>query len=255
MKAALALLLCLAPALAAAQDTLAGSFAEANAAYARGDFEAAARGYERLVEAGVEDADVFYDLGLAHARLGQHGRAVADFERALSVRPGDDEALAALEASRGTLGRRRAEREGEALVEAGAPTLEGLYGWASENTLAVLVLAFEALLVLALVALFFAKGERLRIALGIVAPIAALGLAFAAVGLSARTGALDPGAAAIVVREGAPMREAPSEEASVRHEALEGERVYVTDEDGAFCRVQAGARVGWAAASDLVVLR
>lgn len=255
MRLALVSLLLLVPALASAQDTLAGSFAEANAAYARGEHEVAARGYERLIESGVEDADVFFDLGLSYARLGRHGRAIAAFERALSVRPGDAEALAALEASRGILGRRRAEREGEAYVDAGPPTLEGLYGWASENTLAILLLFFEALLVLALGALFFVKAERPRIALGIVAPISALGLAFAAVGLSARTGALDPGAAAIVVREGAPLREGPSSDASVRHEALEGERVYVTAEDGDFARVQAGARAGWIAASDLVRLR
>jgi tetratricopeptide (TPR) repeat protein len=255
VRLALASLVVLVPALASAQDTLAGSFADANAAYARGEFEVAARGYERLVESGVEDGDVFYDLGLSYARLGQHGRAVAAFERALSVRPGDAEALAALESSRGILGRRRAEREGEAYVDAGPPTLEGLYGWASENTLAVLLLLFEALLALALGSLFFVKAERPRIALGIIAPVSALGLAFAAVGLSARTGALDPGAAAIVVREGAPMREGPSGDASVRHEALEGERVYVTAEDGDFSRIQAGSRAGWIASGDLVVLR
>lgn len=255
MKALIVALALWLPAAASAQDTLAGRFGDANAAYARGEYEVAAAGYEQLVEAGVEDADVFYDLGLAYARLGQHGRAIAAFERGLTVRPGDAEALAALEASRGYLGRRRAEAEGEAVVESGPPTLEGLFGWASENTLATMVLVFEALLVLALAALFFVRGERGRIALGIVAPVSALGLAFAAVGLTARTGALDPGAAAVVVREGAPMREGPSADASVRHEALEGERVFVTAEDGDFARIQAGSRAGWIAASDLVRLR
>ncbi len=234
--------------------TLDGTFTEANAAYARGDYEVAAVAYERLVEAGVEDADVFYDLGLAHARRGAHGRAIAAFERSLRVRPGDAEVLSALEASRGTLGRRRADREGEALVESGAPTLGSLFGWASEDLLSILVLLFEALLILSLIGLFFTKAERGRIALGVTAPVAALLLAATAVGLVARTGAMDPGPSAIVVREGAPMREGPSSDASERHEALEGERVYVTGRDGAFLRIEAGTRVGWIAESDVVQL-
>lgn len=238
----------------AQETTLESTFSEANAAYARGDFELAATGYERLVEAGVEDPDVFYDLGLAHARRGAHGRAIAAFERCLRLAPSDGDALSALEASRGALGRRRADREGEALVESGAPTLGSLFGWASEDLLAALVLAFEAILLLALLGLFFTKGERARIALGITAPVAALLLAGTAVGLVARTGALDPGPPAIVIREGAPMREGPSADASERHEALEGERVYVTGEDGGFVRVQAGSRMGWIAESDLVRL-
>ena len=239
---------------AAAQDTLEGTFSAANEAYARGEYAEAAAGYERLVEAGVDDADVYYDLGLAHARRGAHGHAIAAFERSLRLAPRDPEALHALEASRGTLGRRRAEREGEAIVDSGPPTLDALFGWASEDLLAGSLLALEALLLLALLGLVVVRGERARIALGIVAPVAGLLMAGAAVGLVSRTGALDPGPAAIVVREGSPLREGPSTEARERHGAVEGERVYVTGRDGDFLRVEAGGRVGWIAAGDVVEL-
>lgn len=242
------------PGSASAQDTLEGTFAAANAAYARGENDAAAEGYERLVEAGVDDPDVYYDLGLAHARRGAHGRAIAAFERSLRLSPRDPEALAALEASRGLLGRRRAEREGEAIVDSGPPTLDALFGWASEDLLAGSLLAFEAILLIALLGLVVVRGERARIALGIVAPVAGLLLAGAIVGLISRTGALDPGPAAIVIREGAPLREGPSADARERHGALEGERVYVTGQDGEFLRVEAGGRVGWIASADVVPL-
>ena len=115
---ALALALALAPTLAHAQ-SLPALFHDANEAASLGNHRVAAVGYEQLLELGVDDADVFYDLGLAYAHLGQHGRAVAAFERAIRVRPGDAGALAGLEASRAVLGRRRAERAGEAVVDAG----------------------------------------------------------------------------------------------------------------------------------------
>jgi tetratricopeptide (TPR) repeat protein len=242
-----------APALAQSR-TLDGTFSEANAAYARGDYEQAATLYEQLVEAGVDDVDVYYDLGLCHARRGAHGRAVAAFERALRLDPRDTAALTALDASRATLGRRRAEREGEALVDTGPPALDALFGWASEDLLAMLFLILEALLTLSLAGLLVTTHERYRIALGIIAPLTALLLATTAVGLLARTGGFDPGPAAIVVREGASMREGPALDARERHQAFEGERVFITAEDGGFVRVETGSRIGWVDSSDLVRL-
>lgn len=251
---ACALVACVASPALAQTRTLEGTFSEANAAYARGDYEQAATLYEQLVEAGVDDADVYYDLGLCHARRGAHGRAIAAFERALRLDPRDADALAALDASRSTLGRRRAEREGEALVDTGPPALDALFGWASEDLLAILFLIFEALLTLSLAGLLITTHERYRIALGIIAPLAALLLASTAIGLLARTGGFDPGPAAIVVREGAPMREGPASDARERHQALEGERVFITAEDGEFLRVETGSRIGWVDQSDLVRL-
>lgn len=235
--------------------TLSDGFRAGNEAYARGEYTEAATAYERLVESGVDDPDVYFDLGLSYAHLNRHGRAVAAFERALSLRPGDAGIVAALDASRGVLGRRRAEREGEAIVDAGPSLGETLFGWAAEDTLAVLVLLFDGAFFSLILGLFFARRESSRVALGIGAPLAGLfGLALS-FGLASRSGALDPGPAAIVVREGAVVREAPAPTAEERHRALEGERVFVVGDEGEFSRVAlSGGREGWMATSDLVEL-
>ncbi len=230
-------------------------FRTANEAAFQGDHAAAARGYEQLIDVGVDDPDVFYDLGLAYAHLGRHGRAVAAFERALRARPGDDGALAGLEASRTALGRRRAEREGEAVVDAGTPFGESLFGSVSEDVLAVSVLALMALFFGLLTSLSFAEAERTRLAVGIASPLVGIALAILGFGLLARTGAFDPGPPAVVVQEDAALREGPSAAATERARALEGERAYVLDDESGFAHVVlAGGREGWVAVEDIVRL-
>jgi hypothetical protein len=246
------------PALAAAQtQSLPAIFHAANDQAATGHPAQAAEGYEQLVELGVDDPDVYYDLGLAYAHLGRHGRAVAAFERALRARPGDDGALAGLEASRAALGRRRAEREGEAVVDAGATFGETVFASISEDVLAVLVLVLTALFFGLLTALTITSRdrERLRLGLGVASPLVGIAVVVAGVGLAARAGTFDPGAPAIVVTENAPVREGPNPNATERHEALEGERAYVVDTEPGFAHVVlGGGREGWMAEGDLVHL-
>lgn len=64
------------------------TFAKANDAYAAGQYQDAVREYERLVESGVEDAEVFSNLGSAYFRLDDMGAAITNFERALRLAPG-----------------------------------------------------------------------------------------------------------------------------------------------------------------------
>jgi tetratricopeptide (TPR) repeat protein len=253
---ALALALALAPSPALAQ-SLPELFHAANEAASLGDHHTAARGYEQLIELGVDDPDVFYDLGLAYAHLGQQGRAVAAFERAVRARPGDTGALAGLEASRAVLGRRRAERQGEAVVDAGTTFGESLFVAVSEDMLAISVLALTALFfgLLAALVLVARDRERLRLGVGVATPLVGIALTLAGVGLAARAGTFDPGPPAIIVIENAPIREGPNAAATERHEALEGERAYVLGTEPGFAHVLlGGGREGWIAESDLVRL-
>jgi tetratricopeptide (TPR) repeat protein len=240
---------------ASAQGALPDMFRTANEAAFHGDHRTAAHDYEQLVELGVDDPDVFYDLGLAYAHLGEHGRAVAAFERALRARPGDAGALAGLEASRAARGRRPAPRRGAAVVDAGTPLGESLFASVSSDALAVLVLLLTATFFGLLSGLTLATRERLRLGLGVAAPLVGIALAVTSFGLAGRAGAFDPGAPAIVVTEDAPLREGPSGAATERHRALEGERAYVLGAEGGFAHVVlGGGREGWIAESELVRL-
>ena len=76
------------------------SFATANQAYAEGRFGAAAAHYESLINSGNWNANLFYDLGNAHYRLGDFGQAILNYERALALEPRHPEAEANLQLAR-----------------------------------------------------------------------------------------------------------------------------------------------------------
>ncbi len=61
------------------------AFAKANADYAAGHFQEAVNGYETLVRSGEWSANLFYDLGNAYFRVGDFGRAILNYERALAL--------------------------------------------------------------------------------------------------------------------------------------------------------------------------
>lgn len=71
-------------------------FAQANEAYRLGRWDAAAQGYRALVDQGVDDATVWYNLGNAYAQMDDLGRSRACYERALRRNPRDADARANL---------------------------------------------------------------------------------------------------------------------------------------------------------------
>lgn len=73
-----------------------GAFAAANQAYSEARFQEAAEGYESLIQSGKWNATLFYDLGNAYYRLGNFGKAILNYERALALEPRHPEAQANL---------------------------------------------------------------------------------------------------------------------------------------------------------------
>lgn len=89
-KLGLAALLIIANAFLAASSARAAGddasgFAKANQDYAAGHFQQAIDGYESLVRAKQWNAVLFYDLGNAWFRVGDRGRAILQYERALAL--------------------------------------------------------------------------------------------------------------------------------------------------------------------------
>ncbi len=72
------------------------AFAEGNRLYREGDFDGAANSYRAVLESGYESAALYYNLGNAHFRLGDVAQAVLNYERAIRLDPGDEDARANL---------------------------------------------------------------------------------------------------------------------------------------------------------------
>lgn len=68
-----------------------GLWDRANTAYLRGDYRAAVRDYEEILNRGFESAKLYYNLGNAFFKENCTGRAILNYRRALRLAPGDED--------------------------------------------------------------------------------------------------------------------------------------------------------------------
>lgn len=237
--------------LASAQgsaSSLAEVFESANVAASRGDYPKAVSGYETLVEAGVRDSDVFFNLATAFAQSGDYPRAILNYERALQVRPNDDRTRENLRNAERALEESRAEAEGEATIQRSASISEAMYGNLTENVLAYVLLVSNFF--------FFAclawgwLSRRRSTWLVISTALAGLALGLSAFGLVVKAGMLRDGPRAIAIEDRVPLREGPDERARIRGTARGGDRAEVVGIDRDYLKLQmVSGMVGWAPAS------
>lgn len=71
-------------------------FQKGNESYEAGNFDQAIEKYERIVDLGIKNSKVFYNLGNAYFRKNQHGKAILNYRRALSLDPRDEDSIANL---------------------------------------------------------------------------------------------------------------------------------------------------------------
>ena len=240
----------LVPQLAGAQ-SIEDLFKRGNEAYYRGEFAHAAQAYEQLVAIGVDDADVSYNLATAYAQQNQLGRAIQHFRRALEVRPGDDQASAGLAQAQTVLAQRRANAEGEAIIDDGRGFAETLFAPFREASLAIALLVLEAaVFVLLLLRRRWRSVDRWRRN----ASVALIGVATAgalvSAGLLTKRGVFRDGPAVVILDDRIPIREGPDVRTQQRSEAREGEPATLLEADDRFVRVRlSNGRHGWVEAS------
>jgi tetratricopeptide (TPR) repeat protein len=74
-----------------AADGLDGLAQQAQAAYVKGDFKAAADLYEQLVDRDVKTSEVYFNLGNAYYQLHDLGHALLSYRRAQTITPRDED--------------------------------------------------------------------------------------------------------------------------------------------------------------------
>jgi hypothetical protein len=77
-------------------ETASALFHKGNQSYEEGKFDQAIQEYEEILNLGIKDFRVFYNLGNAHFRRNQLGKAILNYRRALDLRPRDEDAQANL---------------------------------------------------------------------------------------------------------------------------------------------------------------
>ena len=138
-----------------AQSAAAGQYNEANALYRAGDFAAARRTYLEVVDAGVQDARLYYNLGNACFKAGKLGEAILWYERARRLVPHDEDIEANLRFA--NLVKKDRDPQVEDGLGALVAALVAAYFWPTFNQLSLLfAAAFFAIFVLG-VRWFFAQ--------------------------------------------------------------------------------------------------
>ena len=237
--------------------TLEETFTAANEAFWSGELEDAVRGYAELVDLGVRDADLFYNLGTAQARLGRLGASILNLERALLLDPAHLDAAENLAAVRSTLARRRTAGGQDADLDPPRPFWLQLLGRVTAARVGIPFLASWILLFAALSARRLTRRELARLVL----LVAAVVLATAALGsgalLASKTWydsrvqeAIAVGGDEVAVREG------PGERFRRAFSCREGDRLRVVDSERDWMLLRdAEGREGWGAARDFGRLR
>lgn len=218
-------------------ETLQSLFTAGNTAAFQGDLDGAIGRYETLVESGVRDPDVYFNLATTYGRKGELGRAVLYFERARRLAPGDGEVAKYLATTREALAQRAAARTGEATVRTRPPVREALVADIAEDTLAVLALVFDLLCFGALFARRFTHSDSVRVASLVVASLSGLLGVLALTGLAVKLGTGQPGDP-VVVLSGQTLREGPAQSAQGRGDVEEGSLAHALSQEGQWVRVR-----------------
>lgn len=226
---------------AAAGEISGAQMAEANQLYEDGQFAAAIDRYQALVDAGVQEGRLYYNLGDAYFKLGDLGRAVLNFRRAQRLLPRDGDVVANLKLARAqTLDRIEVENEG-ALVD----LVRRVIGWTTLNEAAALALAVWVLLCgLVISAVLWQRRRRLLVYLaGAVAVLLLFGLLSIGIRLLDERGQPP----AVIVAEEVALRSGPGEDYLAEFTLHAGAEVRVVERRAGWARVALpGDLQGWA---------
>jgi hypothetical protein len=135
------------------------TFVGANAAYDSGDYERAVKLYSSLLEHGIQNGHIYYNLGNAFLRNGELGRAIVSYRRCQRLLPRDEDVRANLDFAR------KSAQDALQAPEP-SPALRTLFFWhyglsRAELLRAVVLLNFALWGVLSLL-LYFRRSEVMR---------------------------------------------------------------------------------------------
>jgi hypothetical protein len=223
-------------------------YAAANDAYQAGDFAEAIRQYEALVAAGVQHEHLFYNLGNAYYRLAsqrddQLGSAIFNYERALRVAPGFEDASYNLGVAREAVAAKVVDR-----IEAaeGDPLWVSIATRLSIAQLTIGFLVLDCLLFGALVALRFLPSGFARATVMVGTVFVGVGGAVLGALLWAHVHFVSSVEVGIVLRDETQLREAAMQPARDGARVHAGLRVHVVGRESGWVRVRlANGHEGW----------
>ena len=216
-----------------------------NSSYEDGNFAQAALAYQQLVDQGHREAVLFYNLGNAHYKNGEIGRAVLNYLRAERMAPRDPDIQANLEIARGQTVDVLDEEEGPGAAI--VPTALRL----SNDELSVVALALWSLTALSLALRRLLRTGKVRRAARYVAFIAGILMlvSVAALGVRLWDGSDD----AVIVADSVDVLIGPGAQYDTEFKLHAGAEARLVEERRTWAKVALGDDEfqGWVPAADV----
>ncbi len=227
---------------AAPQNDARDLFFRANALYEKGDYQAAAELYAKIIDSGVENWQVYYNLGNASYRLQRIGPAILNYERALKLNPDNEDIRYNLELANLSVVDRIPEPPQQAIVS----WLDRQLKRPSFNALVYSVLLFYALYLLLLALPFYwprAQGKRgYRLARGLSLSV---GVVLVAVTLF-RWYSSETRQYGVILASQVKVTSSPAVDATEVFELHEGVRLQIEEQSGEWLRIRLrDGKIGW----------
>ncbi len=210
-------------------------FSMANLSFADGRYNEAIEGYTRIINKGVTNPDVYYNLGNAYVKTGDAGRAILNYERSLELAPGNDDVAYNLSLVRKQIS-----------VEETSDSGNLLSGIITLNQSADMMSFFYALAFLALsLRVLSSKDERKKKLVKLSSAFALITIFF--IGFAAiQIYNQESTNYAIVISGKAPVYEVPMGKAEAIASINTGAKVKVLDEDNNWLKISTtNGLVGW----------
>jgi hypothetical protein len=215
--------------------------AEANQLYQAGQFPEAAAAYQALVDAGIENGTVYYNLGNAHFKNGDLGRAILNYRRAQQLLPRDPDVAANLDLARAQTIDRLEVGDGDPLVSFARRVL---IEWTTLDEVTAITLGlWVALCSLTVIAILWPSGRQaLRYGIGVIAVLWLLGLLSIGIRLVDARGS----SPAVVVTSSVEVRSGPGEDYLTEFSLHAGAEIRVIEERDEWVRIALpGGLQGW----------
>ncbi len=213
-------------------------FSEANSLYRHNQYDAALAEYEKILDSGLENGNLYYNMGNCYFKKGELGRAILSYERAKSFIPGDSDLRSNYEYARSSL------NLGPDALSGGwfTRTLYKAFAGMGINILAV-ILSLVYILILTAMALRMFVDRRFRFYKIIIASLL-LVFALSMGALYRKRQFLNKGAVVVVKEMEAKFE--PLEKATTYFTLPEGTKVMVVDSAANWLKVKRqDNKVGW----------
>ena len=140
------------------------SFYKANAAYEKGKFDDAVKGYRAALDTGFESGNIYYNLGNAYFKKGEIAKAILNYKRAQRFIPQDADLKSNLGYAR-SVTEQQAMPKANLFIKAAINIIKDL----SINKLVAFLTAVYLLIFLLAVVLLFARGASRYIKVPLIA--------------------------------------------------------------------------------------